>query len=132
MVAIYLAHPYFGYPRMQTALWAHERVVDPIGDSKETESLQLYPSVVYPNRLKRQFHAISPQLKLVTDITYISDGTHFYSLSAIQDLFNNEMVAWQISKRIQWSNGHEKETPRKPCTIRTKASNIRLRRTTHD
>jgi transposase InsO family protein len=36
---------------------------------------------------------------MVTDITYISDGTRFYYLSAIQDLFNNEIVAWQISDR---------------------------------
>ncbi len=57
------------------------------------------PSVVYPNRLQRQFHAPGPQQKLVTDITYISDGTRFYYLSAIQDLFNNEIVAWQISER---------------------------------
>ncbi|MFK4437714.1 IS3 family transposase [Paenibacillus sp. RC21] len=38
-------------------------------------------------------------IHLHTDITYISDGTHFYYLSAIQDLFNNEIVAWQISDR---------------------------------
>lgn len=57
------------------------------------------PSVMYPNRLKRQFHAIGPGQKMVTDITYISDGTRFYYLSAIQDLFNNEIVAWKLSER---------------------------------
>ena len=36
---------------------------------------------------------------MVTDITYISDGTNFHYLSVIQDLFNNEIVAWQLSKR---------------------------------
>jgi putative transposase len=36
---------------------------------------------------------------MVTDITYISDGTRFYYLLAIQDLFNNEIVAWKISDR---------------------------------
>ncbi|WP_443146854.1 DDE-type integrase/transposase/recombinase [Paenibacillus sp. OSY-SE] len=31
---------------------------------------------------------------------YISDGTRFITcLSAIQDLFNNEIVAWQLSER---------------------------------
>ncbi|ULO04781.1 hypothetical protein H1230_16620 [Paenibacillus sp. 19GGS1-52] len=49
--------------------------------------------MVYPNRLKLLFHAIGSQQKLVTDITYISEGTHFYYLSVIQDLFNNEIVA---------------------------------------
>lgn len=36
---------------------------------------------------------------MVTDITYISDGNTFVYLSVIQDLFNNEIVAWQLSKR---------------------------------
>ena len=49
--------------------------------------------------MKLQFHAIGPQKKLVTDITYISDGTRFYYLSSIQDLFNNEIVAWQFAER---------------------------------
>ncbi|GGD88205.1 hypothetical protein GCM10010911_53390 [Paenibacillus nasutitermitis] len=51
------------------------------------------------NRLKRQFHATAPQQKMVTDITYISEGTKFHYLSVIQDLFNNEIVAWQLSER---------------------------------
>ncbi|WP_197997901.1 IS3 family transposase [Paenibacillus sp. CFBP 13594] len=51
----------------------------------------------------------------------------------IQDLFNNEIVAWQLSKRNdvqlvldtveQWT---KKETFRKPCSIRSRASNTRL------
>ncbi|WP_339185468.1 IS3 family transposase [Paenibacillus sp. FSL H8-0317] len=41
----------------------------------------------------------APQQKMVTDITYISDGNTFVYLSVIQDLFNNEIVAWQLSKR---------------------------------
>ncbi len=57
------------------------------------------PSVVYPNRLKREFHATAPSQKMVTDITYISDGTNFHYLSVIQDLFKNEVVAWQLSSR---------------------------------
>ncbi|WP_083205206.1 DDE-type integrase/transposase/recombinase [Bacillus sp. FJAT-27264] len=36
--------------------------------------------------------------RLVTDITYISDGNLFYYLSVIQGLFNNGIVAWQFSK----------------------------------
>ncbi len=36
---------------------------------------------------------------MVTDITYISDGTNFHYLSVIQDLFNNEVIAWQLSSR---------------------------------
>lgn len=57
------------------------------------------PSIHFPNRLKRQFKAAGPNQKLVTDITYVSDGSRFYYLSVIQDLFNNEVVSWHISKR---------------------------------
>ncbi|MBN3523688.1 IS3 family transposase [Paenibacillus apiarius] len=112
MMAIHFAHPYFGYPRMMTALWEagyrvnHKKVwrlmkelsIQSVIRKKRKRSSST-PSVVYPNRLKRQFHAVGPQQKLVTDITYISDGTRFYYLSAIQDLFNNEIVAWQLSER---------------------------------
>ena len=77
----------------------HEGIIDPIGHSKEAKTSNYTPSVVYPNRLKRKFHATAPQQKMVTDITYISDGTNFHYLSVIQDLFNNEIVAWQLSER---------------------------------
>ncbi|WP_171629040.1 hypothetical protein [Paenibacillus plantarum] len=49
------------------------------------------PSVVYPNRLKRKFHATAPQQKMVTDITYISDRTNFHYLSVIQDLLTTRL-----------------------------------------
>jgi putative transposase len=35
----------------------------------------------------------------VTDITYIPFGTRFFYLSSIQDLYNNEIVAWRVSHR---------------------------------
>ncbi|RDI39986.1 IS3 family transposase [Falsibacillus pallidus] len=57
------------------------------------------PSIIFPNRLKRNFKAIGPQQKMVTDITFISVGEEFYYLSVIQDLFNNEIVSWELSKR---------------------------------
>jgi transposase InsO family protein len=112
MVAIHLEHPEFGYPRMMTALWEagfrvnHKKVWRLMKDlaiqsviRKKRNHSNYAPSHVYPNRLKRQFHAIGPQQKMVTDITYISDGTDFHYLSVIQDLFNNEIVAWQLSRR---------------------------------
>ncbi len=112
MMAIHMIHPEFGYPRMMTALWEagfrvnHKKVsrlmkVLAIQSviRKKRKQAHYTPSVVYPNRLKRKFHAVGPQQKLVTDITFISDGTDFHYLSVIQDLFNNEIVAWQISRR---------------------------------
>ena len=42
-------------------------------------------SVVNPNRLERQFKAEARV------------GERFFYLSAVQDLFNNEIVSWQVS-----------------------------------
>lgn len=57
------------------------------------------PSIIFPNRLKRNFKAAGPNQKMVTDITYVSVGEEFYYLSVIQDLFNNEIVSWELPKR---------------------------------
>jgi putative transposase len=112
MMAIHLAHPYFGYLRMVDALaeighlvnhkkaWRlmkHLNIQSVIRRKRKTSNYT--PSIVYPNRLKRKFHATAPQQKMVTDITFISDGENFHYLSVIQDLFSNEIVAWQLSER---------------------------------
>ncbi len=55
--------------------------------------------VVNPNRLDREFQSDRPIHKLVTDITYVRAGEQFYYLSVIQDLYNNEIVAWHLSIR---------------------------------
>jgi transposase InsO family protein len=57
------------------------------------------PSVIHPNRLNRRFKALGPNQKMATDITFVTDGRQFYYLSVIQDLFNNEVVSWELSKR---------------------------------
>ncbi|EAA9756150.1 IS3 family transposase, partial [Salmonella enterica] len=111
-MAIHFANREFGYPRMTTALWEaglnvnHKKVWRIMRElsiqsviRKKRKKSSYTPSVIYPNRLKRKFHATAPQQKMVTDITYISDGNTFVYLSVIQDLFNNEIVAWQLSKR---------------------------------
>jgi len=56
-------------------------------------------SVVNPNRLDRNFQADRPLQKLVTDITFIRVNEKFFYLSAVQDLFNNEILSWHISER---------------------------------
>lgn len=112
MMAIHFTHPYFGYPRMKMALreigyivnhkkvWRLMQALDIQSVIRRKRKQSNYtPSIVYPNRLKRKFHATAPQQKMVTDITYISDDKNFHYLSVIQDLFNNEVVAWQLSAR---------------------------------
>ncbi len=57
------------------------------------------PYVISDNHLNRDFHASKPNENWVTDITYlIFNGRKLY-LSAIKDLYNNEIVAYHISQR---------------------------------
>ncbi|MFP3472826.1 DDE-type integrase/transposase/recombinase, partial [Micrococcus sp. SIMBA_144] len=51
------------------------------------------------NHLNRDFQASEPNKKWVTDITYlIFNGQKLY-LSAIKDLYNNEIIAYKIGRR---------------------------------
>jgi len=55
--------------------------------------------VVSDNKLNRDFTASHPREKWATDITFvIFNGRRLY-LSVIYDLFNNEVIAYKISKR---------------------------------
>ena len=106
MMAIHRLHPYYGYLRMTTALRKegmyvnHKRVYRLMKElnirseiRKKRRFFGKQASVVQPNRLERNFHADTPKTKLVTDITYLAVGEKYYYLSAVQDLFNNEIVA---------------------------------------
>lgn len=56
-------------------------------------------SVVAPNVLERRFQAAKPNEKWVTDITEFNvRGEHLY-LSPIMDLYNGEIVAYQMDRR---------------------------------
>lgn len=54
---------------------------------------------VAENLLKRNFTAEKPNQKWVTDVTQYRVGEHWLYLSAVKDLFNNEIVAYQLSER---------------------------------
>lgn len=51
---------------------------------------------IVPNRLNQDFKASKPNEKWVTDITYIPFGQTMMYLSCILDLYNNEVIAYQI------------------------------------
>lgn len=51
----------------------------------------------YPNILNRQFYAEKPMQKLVTDVTYIKYRGKWYYLACYLDLFNNEIVDYELS-----------------------------------
>jgi putative transposase len=61
-------------------------------------------SLVFPNLLNREFCADHPFQKFVTDITYVRVGNTFAYLSAVLDLYNNEIVAWELSEKtiLNW------------------------------
>jgi putative transposase len=51
-----------------------------------------------PNTLNRDFTAEQPNKKWVTDITYLTVNGQKMFLSAVLDLFNNEIVAYQMGR----------------------------------
>lgn len=61
---------------------------------KKKEAASELPS----NILHRDFAAMEPNQKLVTDITYIHIKSGWCFLSAVKDLYNNEIVAFATSR----------------------------------
>ena len=51
----------------------------------------------YPNLLQRNFKASAPLQKVVTDVTYLRFHGQWYYLAAYLDLFNNEILEWELS-----------------------------------
>ncbi|MDJ0331779.1 IS3 family transposase [Planococcus sp. S3-L1] len=52
---------------------------------------------VYPNLLKRDFTAFLPNRKWVTDLSEITVRAEKFFISAIMDLYNREIIAFQVS-----------------------------------
>ena len=51
----------------------------------------------YPNILNRMFKSEKPMQKIVTDVTYIKHTGKWYYLAGYMDLFNNEIIEWELS-----------------------------------
>jgi transposase InsO family protein len=56
-------------------------------------------NIVVKNILNREFAAVKPNEKWVTDITYLPYGSKMLYLSTIIDLYNNEIVSYKVSER---------------------------------
>ncbi|WP_081252573.1 DDE-type integrase/transposase/recombinase [Bacillus wiedmannii] len=56
-------------------------------------------SKIYPNIVERQFQNHKVNELFVTDITYLPFKDNFLYLSVVQDIYNNEIVAWKLSHR---------------------------------
>ena len=55
--------------------------------------------LVAPNVLKRQFDASAPNQKWVTDVTEFNVAGERLYLSPVMDLYNREIIAYQVAKR---------------------------------
>lgn len=51
----------------------------------------------YPDLLQRNFSASAPLQKVVTDVTYLKFRGKWHYLAAYLDLFNNEILEWELS-----------------------------------
>ena len=110
--AVHSIRPYYGYRRMTAALCRegfrvnHKRVYRLMKAEniqavirRKRKNFGIKGSIVFENRLNRDFSSNAPLKKLATDITYVPTTDGFIYLSAIQDLFNNEIVSYHISSK---------------------------------
>ena len=109
---IHRKYPIYGYRRMVTELRKrgicvnHKRVYRLMAQlgiratiRKKRKHFGRKGSNIFPNLLERNFATTQKLHKLATDITYLPTKTGFLYLSAIQDLHNNEIVSYQLSRR---------------------------------
>ncbi|MGN7308874.1 IS3 family transposase, partial [Bacillus subtilis] len=105
----------YGYRQLQLFLWQdqgiwmnHKKVLrlmqmlgiqSRIRRKRRSSSSYTPAQRVAENLLKRDFSAEKPNQKWVTDITQYRVGERWIYLSAIKDLFNNEIVAYEIGER---------------------------------
>jgi transposase InsO family protein len=112
ILAIHSIRPYYGYRRIAVALRRegftvnHKRVyrlMRKLGIQSTIRKKRRYygktGSVIFPDLLQRNFSSPTPKHKFVTDITYLPTLDGFIYLSAVQDLYNNEIVAHSLSAR---------------------------------
>ena len=53
--------------------------------------------VQFANVLNRNFHSEKPMQKVVTDVTYIKHKSKWYYFACYLDLYNNEILDWELS-----------------------------------
>ncbi|MFF4111850.1 MULTISPECIES: IS3 family transposase [Paenibacillus] len=105
----------YGYRQIQLFLWQDEgvwmnhkkvlRLMQELGLQASIRRKRRFNMTyqaaerVAKNLLKRNFTAEKPNQKWVTDVTQYRVGERWLYLSAVKDLFNNEIVAYQLSQR---------------------------------
>lgn len=87
------------------------------GIFKPTTTDSNHNNKVSENILNREFEAKNPNEKWVSDITYIKIGNTWAYLCVIIDLFNREVIAWNIADNMEAN-----------LVVRTYRNAIRLRK----
>jgi putative transposase len=107
----------YGYRRIGLALkrlgvWLNHKTVQKLMQQLQLKSIvreKKYKSYkgpigkVAPNQLARQFQASSPNEKWVTDVTEFNILGDKVYLSPILDLYNGEIVSYEVAQRPQYS-----------------------------
>lgn len=104
----------YGYRQLQLFLWQDEgvwmnhkkvlRLMQTLGLQSQIRRKRRYTytagaaGLVAENVLKQNFKAEKPNAKWVTDMTQYQVGERWLYLSAVKDLFNNEIVAYEIGE----------------------------------
>ncbi|MGG4095448.1 IS3 family transposase [Paenibacillus lautus] len=105
----------YGYRQLQLFLWQDDgiwmnhkkvlRLMQKLGIQASIRRKRRFKMTyqaaerVAENLLNRDFAAEKPNQKWVTDVTQYRVGKRWIYLSAVKDLFNNEIVAYQLSER---------------------------------
>lgn len=110
--SIHVKHKEYGYPRMKIAseeegyFINHKKVYRLMSElniqfiiRKKRRFFKGNYSNTFPNVLNLEFKDRQQNEGLVTDITYLRLQEGFRYLSVVQDIYNNEVVSWKISKR---------------------------------
>ena len=107
----------YGYRRIGLALkrlgvWLNHKTVQKLMHQLKLKSIvrpKKYKSYkghigpVAPNQLARQFQASAPNEKWVTDVTEFNIKGDKVYLSPILDLYNGEIVSYEVSERPQYA-----------------------------
>ena len=91
---------HFGLAVSDPSVWKSMRRLHISGFSRRTRYSSRKPGlehVLYPNLLNRDFSASAPLQKIVTDVTYLKFRGKWHYFVAYLDLFNNEILEWDLS-----------------------------------
>ena len=90
----------FGVKLCDPTVWRSMKRLDIHGYTRKRKLPTTYGGmehVRYSNVLSRNFRAEKPMQKIVTDVTYIRYHGKWFYLAVYLDLFNNEIVEWELS-----------------------------------